>query len=243
MNNTDNNGDIEMFSLRRSARIAEKERQKFIQSLNLLDSVINRETPKIDSVQHITSKQTKSKDKELAKVSGDKVSGKIRKKSQKPKKTNNKNNKFVNLETTKINDVFPLIRKYSQNEVEKNEKYHLLQTIVKYRKEMKIKNLVTDLYLYKATIEINVYKYLQHNGYTLISITNHLNDILSYKEIDDLDSVTVDKNENHNTYIEQDCDNLVSSLSMMSIQSKEHQMQRDLDEIEKLNSMICRLMM
>ncbi len=246
MSTSDNNGDIEMFSLRRSARIAEKERQKFIQTIHLLNSFTNvEETKKVNDkqkIKHVKSKETK------VKITVDtKSGGNIKKKPQKPRTTkkrkqNLKKNKFINLETTKINDVFPLIKKYSHNDIDKNEKYHLLKTIIKYRKDLNISNRVADLYIHKALVERNVYKYLQHNDFTLISISNHLNDILSYKEIDDLDSIITERHNDHDAYMEQDCNNLINSLNMMSIQSKEQQMKKDLDEIEKLNSIICRLM-
>ena len=231
-----------MFSVRRSARIADKERQKFIDNLN---SDIRTEEPKKAS-DNPTKKKKKNNDVVKMSIDG----GNVRKKIVKPKKTKsrkNSKNKFVDLETTKMNDVFPLIKKYSRSETEQNEKYHLLKTVIKYRKEMNINNLVVDLYKHKAVIEVSVYKHLQIDGYTLITIGNHLSDILSYKEIDDVDSIISSKDANQDTYNYRDCDNLVNSLSVMRIHKSEkeiaeEQIRKDLDEIEKLNSMICRLM-
>jgi hypothetical protein len=221
--------DIEMFALRRSSRIADKERQKFLNNLN--SGEIVEEPKKASPKPKVTRKKI-----DVVKMSVDKKAGV--KKPRKGKKTNKKINKFINLETTKINDVFPLIQKYSLTEFEKIDKYIVLETIIKFRKEMNIKNLMTDVYIHKHAIERYVYLHLAEEctEVTLITVSNHLNDILSYKEIDDLDSVI----RSRRSMIQndpQDDNNLVSK------EAAEEQMKKDLDEIEKLNSMICRLVM
>lgn len=227
--------DVEMFSLRRSSRLADKERQKFLNNNAV-------EEPK-----NITPKPARKKS-DVVKMSVDKKAGvNTKKKTRKARKVKKNANKFMNLEKTRINDVFPLIYKYSQTESEKVEKYFVLQTIIKFRKEININNLMTDVYIHKHAIERYVYLHLAEEctEVTLLSVSNHLDDILSYKEIDDLD--TVIRGQTTNTHKEpRFCDNIVDSLNIMNISSKEateEQMKKDMDEIEKLNSMICRLMM
>jgi hypothetical protein len=235
-------GDVEMFTLRRSSRLAEKERQKFLNNLNY--KVEDVEEPKTDNPSPSPKSKTSRKKSDVVKMSVDKKAGvNTKKKTRKGKKTNKKVNKFINLETTKINDVFPLIHKYSRTDSERIEKYILLETIIKFRNDINISNLMTDVYINRAAIERYVYLHLSQecNEVTLMTISNHLSDILSYKEIDDLDTVVHSKY-NHNE--PQDCDNLVQSLNMMKIDNKqvaEQQMKNDLDEIEKLNFLICRL--
>jgi hypothetical protein len=225
--------DVEMFALRRSSRIADKERQKFLNNINSGENV---EEPKRTSPKP-KAKATRKKN-DVVKMSVDKKAGvNTKKKTRKGKKTNKKVNKFIHLETTRIVDVFPLILKYSQTEEEKIQKYLILETIVKFRKEMNINNLMLDVFINRASIERFVYLQLSEecNEVTLITISNHLNDILSYREIDDLDMVVIST---------LDCDNLVNSLNMMKIESNqtaEEQMKKDLDEIEKLNSLLCRV--
>lgn len=234
-------GDVEMFTLRRSSRLAEKERQKFLNNISSGEES-NNATSSHDLSPSPKPKSPRKKS-DVVKMSVDKKAGV--KKTRKGKKTNKKVNKFVNLETTRINDVFPLILKYSQTEAEKIEKYLVLETIIKFRQEINIKNLMIDVYINRTAIERFVYLHLSEecNEVTLITVSNHLNDILSYKEIDDLDTVVTSQN----TLLEPvDCDNLVNSLSMMNIENKqsvEEEMKKDLNEIEKLNSLICRLIM
>jgi len=209
-----NKGDVEMLTLRRSPRIAEKQRLQFVENISALNTFVKKELPK--------AKTPRKKGNDVDKMN---VDLQIKKKTQKIKKTrkNNKKitNKFANLETTKFNDVFPLIKKYSLTEDEKNEKYIILQTIIKKRKALNISNLLTEMYIHKNNIVVYLYNELLQSEYsfTLDVISNHLNDILSYREIDDLDSVINNK------------------------ETVENQMKDDLQEIEKLNAMICRLMM
>lgn len=234
------NGDVEMFTLRRSSRIADKERQKFLRNLK------SNHSPTMEESRKTSPKPTRKKTNEVIKISA-KNSGVNVKKARRTKKTTKTTKttkrtscKFSNLKTTKINDMFSLIFKYSRTDDDKNEKYIVLQTIIKLRKELKMKNLMTEIYLNKTNIEICVYKHLVDDGFTLMTISNHLNEILSYKEVDDLDNViTAHKAETCNN-LQGDCDNLADMLTMMNFESK--QTQEPTDEIDKLNSLICGLM-
>lgn len=212
-----NNEDVEMNTLRRSPRIAEKQRLQFVKNLS---AFVNKEKHNQKSPK---PKTPRKKCDDVVKMN---IDVQIKKKKQKTTKKTRKNirktiDKFVNLEKTKLNDIFPLIKKYSSNEDEKNEKYTILQTIIKKRKEMKIDNLLTEMYIHKNNIVIYLYNELLQSEYafTLDIISNHLNDILAYREIDDLDAIINDS------------------------KSAETQMKNDLEEIDKLNEMICRLMM
>lgn len=215
----DNIRDVEMLTLRRSPRIAEKQRQQLVENLSAFNTFAKKEK----SSQKIPKARTpRKKENDVAKMN---VDVQIKKKTRKTK-TNKKNNKkiidkFVNLEKTKLNDIFPLIKKYSLTEGEKNEKYVIVQTIIKNRKALNINTLLTEIYIHKNNIILYLYKELQQSEYSfpLDVVSNHLNDILSYREIDDLDDVINDK------------------------QSAENKMKKDLQEIEKLNAMVCRLMM
>lgn len=217
-----NNGDVEMLTLRRSPRIAEKQRLQFEANISALNNTtfVMKETP---SQKTLKPRTYRKKDNDIVKMN---VDVQIKKKTRKAKTTKKSKkiiDKFINLEKTKLNDIFPLIDKYSLNDDEKNEKYTILQTIIKKRNAMNINNLLTEMYIHKNNIVVYLYHELSlqltHYTFTLDVISNHLNDILSYKEIDDLDSVINDK------------------------QSAENQMKNDLQEIEQLNAMICRLMM
>jgi hypothetical protein len=223
MSNMQDNGEVEMFTLRRSARIAEKQRVQFVENISAFNTFVKKETPK--------PKTPRKKSNDVAKMN---VDIQIKKKARKTKKTNKNTrkiiDKFANLEKTKLNDIFPLIKKYSSIEDEKNEKYFILETIIKKRKAINIDNLLIELYIHKNNIVIYLYNELLHSEYsfTLDIISNHLNDILSYREVDDLDTVIMNRNN----------ENICKSK-----RTAEYQMRNDLQEIEKLNAMICRLMM
>jgi hypothetical protein len=212
-----NKGDVEMLTLRRSPRIAEKQRLQFVANLSAFNTFEKKETP---SRKAPKSKTPRKKGNDVVKMNVD-VKMKKTRKATATKKIKKTVDKFVDLEKTKLNDIFPLIKKYSSNEDEQNVKYFILQKIIKKRKAMNINNLLTEMYIHKNKIVTYLYNELLQSEYefTLDVISNHLNDILSYKEVDDLDSVINDK------------------------QSAENQMKIDLQEIEKLNAMICRLMM
>lgn len=219
MSTMQNNEDVEMFTLRRSARIAEKQRQKFVENISALSNFVpvsKVKTPR---------KRTNEVDKMNVDVQ-------VKKKKRTAKKTKKVVDKFANLEKVKFNDIFPLIKKYALTENEKSEKDTILQTIIKERKSMNIDNRITELYVHKNKIVIYLFtqlsQVLTEYIFTLQVITNHVDDILSYKEIDDLDSIVM------NQKLENICNDK---------QTAEHQMKHDLQEIENLNSMICRLMM
>jgi hypothetical protein len=211
-----NKGDVEMLTLRRSPRIAEKQRLQFVANLSAFNTFEKKETP---SRKAPKSKTPRKKGNDV-KMNVD-IKMKKTRKAKATKKIKKTVDKFVDLEKTKLNDIFPLIKKYSSNEDEQNVKYFILQKLIKKRKAMNINNLLTEMYIHKNKIVTYLYNELLQSEYefTLDVISNHLNDILSYKEVDDLDSVINDK------------------------QSAENQMKIDLQEIEKLNAMICRLMM
>lgn len=219
------NADTEMFSLRRSARIAEKQR---IQFMNNITAVVKKETTSQTSPK---PKIPRKKCRDNAKMNIDVQIKKKTRRSKKTKKINKKIiEKFANLATTKLNDIFPLIQKYALTEDEKHQKYIILQTIIKGCKTLNIDNFLTEIYINKHKIIIYVHKKLLISEYsfTLEVISNHMNDILSYREIDDLDTVVMQKK---NECIQEDK------------QIAEHQMKNDLQEIDNLNAMICRLMM
>ena len=210
--------DVEMFTLRRSARIAEKQRLQFVENISAFSTFVKKETT---SQKAPKRKASCMKDNDVVKMNIDMQIKKKTRKTKKTKVTKKIIDKFANLEKTKINDVFPLIQKYSLTEDEKNEKYIILQTIIKKRKAININNLLSEIYIHKTNIVIYLYNELLQSEYSfnLDVISNHLNDILSYREIDDIDTIVMNK------------------------QTAENQMRNDAQEVEQLNALICRLMM
>lgn len=219
------NGDVEMFTLRRSARIAEKQRQKFVENISAFSNFVRAEPV-------LKVKTPRKRRNAVDKMNVDVQEKKKKRTTKKTKRIKKVVDKFANLENVKFNDIFPLIKKYALTENEKSEKDTILQTIIKERKSMNIDNRITELYVHKNKIVIYLFtqlsQVLTEYIFTLQVITNHVDDILSYKEIDDLDSIVM------NQKLENICNDK---------QTAEHQMKHDLQEIENLNSMICRLMM
>lgn len=230
MSSIEINEDVEMLPLRRSSRIAEKERLKSQQEVNVFP---------LSNQSILPTRKTKTsrkKQNENTKMEIDvkrKGKGKITKKQRKSKKVIKNINNFVDLNNTKINDLYVLIKKYSSSEQERKTKYAIIKTIQKERKTIGIQNLLTDLFYHRIKIERHIFDVLQSQGFTLIDITNHLTDIFSYREIDDLDSVSPQQ------YITEPS-LLCSMFDKMNI---EKQVKNDLDEINRLNSLICRLIM
>lgn len=215
-----NNADVEMFVLRRSARIADKQRLQ-------LNVSVKTETPAI---------KWKTPLKRTSEVSKMNVDSQVKKKTRKARKPQKKAkkviDKFADLDKTKISDLFPLIEKYSLSENEKNEKYVIIRTIIKRRNLININNRLTEVYINRNNIVTYLYYEYLHTlheySFTLDVISNHLNDILSYKEIDDLDTVVMTKrNEN----------------IMKDTNKAENEIYKGLQEMDKLNAMICRLML
>jgi hypothetical protein len=222
---SNNMNEIEMFVARRSQRIANKEQQKLYEHNS--DLTIKSKKKKVN--------------KPVAKMNIDSsisVKGKIVKKRQNTGKVISHKlvNKFIDLEKTKISDVFSLVKKYSLSDKERQDKYVILQTILKGLKDMNIKNLLVDMYKFKSNIQLYLYSKLQDKGLTFISICSHIDEILSYKEIYELDEVI-------GSHMNVDCDSLVESMNKIDIKSVEHQMRQSINEIDELNSMIFRLMM
>ena len=217
MSTMGNNRDIEMFTLRRSARIAEKQRQKLTKTISTFN--------KMETTSQKVSKRKASSNEDNVVVKMN-VDVQIKKRPRKTKNVRNNRkiiDKYINLEKTKLNDIFPLILKYASSEDEKNEKYIILKKLIKGRKAIKIDNFVSELYTHQNKIVLYLYNELLQTlteySFTLNVISNHLNDILSYKEFYDIDTIA------------------------MKQQTKDNQKGYDIQEVEQLNAMLYRLMM
>ena len=99
------------------------------------------------------------------------------------------NTKFADLRKTKINDLFCLIQKYTCDEQDKLDKYFVIQTILKGLKENNIKNKLVELYNNKRKLIVYVVhkSLLSCKPMCLTSVSQHIEDIFCYREIDGVD--------------------------------------------------------
>jgi hypothetical protein len=227
MESIDINTDVEMFSLRRSSRIVERD-------LKRLEEV------KVSTVVHIKTKKARTKRSKAATI--DVVlpidGGVVKKRVSKKKKTTIqkriKVDKFANLVKSKISDLFSLVHKYAKTLEEKTCKYTILQMVLKNLKELDISNKVVHLYANKKKIEHFVFLKLQN--ISIIDIHDHISDILAYGEIDDIDAVAT-----NNTNVGLVMDSIVPILT--SVQNdREMEIAITIQRVDDINAMICRLM-
>lgn len=163
--------DVEMGETRRSARLAMKEQGK--QSLIIPDQV-----PKLKRKGQKPKQSLKAlKPMKRSTARPMKVA---RKKVLREKKA--LLNKFADLNKTKISDLFCLVRKYATSEIDRQLKYLILQTTLKGMKELEISNSLKDLKQEKLKVTTFVTSKLR-----LLDVMEHLEQVLSYKEVDDED--------------------------------------------------------
>lgn len=204
--------DVEMSVLRRSTRVVSKP-----QRINYEHPVKRKGERKV-KVKSNTRSRSKSKTKTQAKPKA--------KTARKRMKTFI--DKFADLRKTKISDMFCLVNKHVLNEEEKQQKYLVLQIILKGMKDNEIKNTLTDLYTHKHKLaSYIVMKQLSTSSpLCFTNVNQHIDDMLSYKEVDGIDMIHT------NTIETQDTSNMMDTSSVL---------QDGIDALDELQSIFRRL--
>ena len=168
--------DVEMTPLRRSTRAVSK--------------------PKKMNYEHSVKSKTKTKTKTKAKAKNkaqantkSKITKSNAKASQKRIKTFI--NKFADLRKTKVSDMFCLVKKHAVNEQDRQEKYNVLQTVLKGMKDNEIKNSLVDLYTHKHKLAGYIVAKLLStpSPVCFTRVLQDIEDMLSYKEVDGIDCI------------------------------------------------------
>jgi hypothetical protein len=157
--------DVDMKVLRRSERIA---------AIQTKNAFISMGKTKSKEITNTTTKCQIKKDSRCIK--------KITTKKKTPKKDKViMYHKLCSKDITKINHLFPLIKKYSNNEIDKKFKYSIIQHILKGIKTIGIENNITAMYKnvdklckYVSTVMITV---------SIYDIQESLETILNYPEL------------------------------------------------------------
>lgn len=165
--------DVEMTSLRRSTRVVSK--------------------PKRINYEHSVKSKGKSKTKTKSKT---KAKTQVNTKSRSNAKTSRKRmktfiDKFADLRKTKVSDMFCLVKKNAVNEQDRQDKYTVLQTVLKGMKDNDIKNSLIDMYTHKhRLVGYIVTKLLSTpSPMCFTRVLQHIEDMLSYKEVDGIECV------------------------------------------------------
>lgn len=204
--------DVEMGVLRRSTRVVSKP-----QRMNY-DHPVKRQTGRAKSKSKSkTRSRSKSKTKNQAKPKA--------KTARKRIKTFI--DKFADLRKTKISDMFCLVNKHALNEQERQEKYVVLQVILKGMKDNEIKNTLTDLYTHKHKLAsyIVIKQLSTSSPLCFTSVNQHIDDMLSYKEVDGVDTI-------NNTIEAQDTNDMMDTSTVL---------QDGIDALDALQSIFRRL--
>lgn len=166
--------DVEMRSLRRSTRVVTKPQRINYQHADNSKKKTKRSKSKPKD-QVITKSKTKTKNK--ARTSRKNIKSFI--------------DKFADLRKTKISDLFCLVKKHAVNEQDRQEKYVVLQTILKGMKDNDIKNSLVDMYTNKHKLAgYIVTKFLStQSPMCFTRIIQNIDEMLSYKEVDGIDSI------------------------------------------------------
>jgi hypothetical protein len=207
--------DVEMTSLRRSTRVVSK--------------------PKRINYEHSVKSKGKSKTK-----SKTKAKTQVNTKSRSNAKTSRKRmktfiDKFADLRKTKVSDMFCLVKKYAVNEQDRQDKYTVLQTVLKGMKDNDIKNSLIDMYTHKhRLVGYIVTKLLSTpSPMCFTRVLQHIEDMLSYKEVDGIECVNASNASN-------------ASNDMMDTATDEttHQsaLQDGIDALDELQSIFRRLL-
>lgn len=170
--------DVEMMTVRRSTRVVPKSQKSTLTS------------PQIAPKKRIVKRATKATKANKAKTSGkSKRNTSSRRKATKRIKT--LIDKFADLSKARISDLFCLVKKYAILDEERHEKYIVLQTILKGMKENQIHNTLVDLYTHKHRLACYIVTKLLSTSSPLCftRISQHIEDVLSYKEVDGVDCI------------------------------------------------------
>lgn len=217
------NQDVEMVTLRRSSRIAAKAQEQAVVNNKFVTDIVE---PR--------SKKTATKPKQDTSVKKTKTKTTKRKTA---KNTKAINSKFSDLRKTKISDLFCLIQKYALNEKDKLDKYFVVQTIVKGLKENDIKNKLVDLYnnKHKLTIYVAQKSTVTPNKQCWDSVSQHVEDILCYREVDGLDCLDCQNSQiNHRKSNQSQRSNEPMDIDMSVLQN-------GIDTLDALQSIFRRL--
>jgi len=208
--------DVEMGEARKSARLALKEQTKL--SVIIPEQAVHFDVPKLKrkgQKPKQSLKALKPMKKSIARPM--KVA---RKKVLREKKT--MLNKFADLSKTKISDLFCLVRKYATCDTDRQLKYLILQTTLKGMKELDINNLFKDLKQEKLKVTNFVTSKLR-----LLDVMQHLEQITSYKEVDDDEKITTES---------------VESAESVSMTDAEIAVREGINTLDDLDSLFRRLL-
>jgi len=208
--------DVEMGEARKSARLALKEQTKL--SVIIPEQAVHFDVPKLKrkgQKPKQSLKALKPMKKSIARPM--KVA---RKKVLREKKT--MLNKFADLSKTKISDLFCLVRKYATCDTDRQLKYLILQTTLKGMKELDINNLFKDLKQEKLKVTNFVTSKLR-----LLDVMQHLEQITSYKEVDDDEKITTES---------------VESAESVSMTDAEIAVRESINTLDDLDSLFRRLL-
>jgi hypothetical protein len=208
--------DVEMHTLRRSARLASKQSQKSLE-------IQNQTKPlkiKIPSCTTLIKLPIKKKEKKIT----------SRKVKMCLEKTINFA-KFKDIKNIKISDMFSLVKLHSKTMNERVLKYSFLQSILKNLKDLKIRNNLADFLQEKHRIVH--YLSISNLGTSRDNISEAIEEMLGYCELSD----AIENNNDTICNLPSDFDNLLTHMMRFSINTK--QLSNEVDDIENLFSKFC----
>lgn len=125
--------------------------------------------------------------------------------------------------------MFCLVNKHALNEQERQEKYVVLQVILKGMKDNEIKNTLTDLHTHKHKLAsyIVIKQLSTSSPMCFTSVNQHIDDMLSYKEVDGVDTINT-----INTIETQDTNDMMDTSTVL---------QDGIDALDALQSIFRRL--
>lgn len=202
--------DVEMRCLRRSDRIVLHEAQKVLQCK------IKTEPKKVKA------KKDGAKKMSVVTVKAVQPKKSKMKTQSRPKIESSKTViKFLDIEQSKISDVFELIKKHSISDIDKNLKYAILKSVIKHVKQLNIANRIITLYnnAQRVAHMLPAYGNVCVNGTALSGhqIYEHMQEILGYPELWRLEEQT---SSTHTPYKPLDLNDIVTMMQGFTVQSQ-----------------------